>query len=90
MDKYVKLQNVLETLKKANIGGYITDRLLEIPAADVMPVKHEKWIWDSNAPYRAYGAYYCTGCGCYVDFKENYCYNCGARMDGDTEGRCEK
>ena len=42
MDKYVKLQNVLETLRKANIGGYITDRLLEMPAADVQPIN--QWI----------------------------------------------
>lgn len=44
MDKYVKLQNVLETLKKANIGGYITDRLMEIPATDVQPVKRGHWM----------------------------------------------
>lgn len=35
MEKYIKLADVLETLKKANIGGYITDRLLEIPTIDV-------------------------------------------------------
>ena len=35
MEKYIKLADVLETLKKANIGGYITDRLLEIPTIDI-------------------------------------------------------
>ena len=42
MDKYVKMADVLETLKKANIGGYITDRLMEIPATDVQPIN--QWI----------------------------------------------
>lgn len=37
MAKCVRLQDVLGTLEKANIGGYITDRLMEIPAADVQP-----------------------------------------------------
>ena len=59
----------------------------EIPKADVQPVKHGRWIWDSNAPHREHGAYKCSNCGCHSDFEKNYCYNCGARMikDGDTE-----
>lgn len=43
MDEYIKREDVLQTLKKANIGGYITERLLEIPSADVQLVKHGKW-----------------------------------------------
>ena len=50
---------------------------------DVQPVKHGRWIWDSNALHREHGAYKCSNCGCHSDFEENYCYNCGARMDGD-------
>lgn len=42
MTEYISREDVLETLRKANIGGYITDRLLEIPAADVQPVN--QWI----------------------------------------------
>lgn len=33
MDEYIKREDVLQTLKKANIGGYITERLFEIPSA---------------------------------------------------------
>ena len=57
------------------------DILIDMPAADVQPVKRGRWTWDSNAPHREYGAYKCSNCGCHSDFKENYCYNCGARMD---------
>lgn len=42
MDEYIKREDVMSTLKKANIGGYITERLLEIPAADVQPIN--RWI----------------------------------------------
>lgn len=36
--EYISREAVLQTLQKANIGGYITERLLEIPAADVQSV----------------------------------------------------
>ena len=63
----------------------LKSKVAELPAADVQPVKHGRWIWDSNAPHREHGAYKCSNCGCHSDFEENYCYNCGARMDGDAE-----
>ena len=52
-----------------------------LPAEDVKPVKHGRWVWDSNAPHREHGVYKCNKCGCHSDFEENYCYNCGAKMD---------
>lgn len=63
-------------------------RIDQIRPADVQPIKHGRWTWDSNAPHREHGAYKCSNCGCHSDFEENYCYNCGARMikDGDTNG----
>lgn len=36
MGEYIKREVVLQTLQKANIGGYITERLLEIPSEDVI------------------------------------------------------
>lgn len=47
------------------------------------PMKHSRWVWDANARYREEGAYKCTNCGYHSDFEENYCSNCGARMDGE-------
>lgn len=38
MAEYICREAVLQTLQKANIGGYITERLLEIPSADVQLV----------------------------------------------------
>ena len=52
---------------------------------DTETVKHAQWIWDSNAPHREHGAYRCSNCGCYSDFGENYCFNCGYKMNGGTE-----
>ena len=110
MDEYIKREDVMQTLKKANIGGYITERLLEIPSEDVQPVKHGRWEethislckWISEDEKEAGHSFYmaelkCSCCKRYnaVTFaltlvKPDFCQLCGARMDGDTEGRCEK
>lgn len=63
----------------------VLEDILTVKAADVQPVRHGQWIWDANAPHREHGAYKCSNCGCHSDFEENYCYNCGTRMDGDSE-----
>ena len=53
-------------------------RLLSIPAADVAPVRHGRWI-----DAREYcGDYMCSNCeALYGTNKFNYCPNCGAKMD---------
>lgn len=61
------------------------DVIQTAPAADVQPVRRGRWIWDSNAPYREHGAYKCSNCDGHSDFEENYCPNCGARLDSDAE-----
>ena len=56
------------------------------PAADVAPVRHGRWEWETEDLYR------CTDCHEKVHVKEvmgrpdwDYCPNCGAKMDGGTE-----
>lgn len=54
-------------------------RLLSIPAADVTPVRHGRWI-----DLREYcGDYMCSNCETlYSTNKFNYCPSCGAKFDG--------
>ena len=49
-----------------------------IPTADVVPLIHATWETDTCH-------FYCSECEQYVDYKTNYCPNCGARMDGDGD-----
>lgn len=64
--------------------------LMDIPAADVAPVRHGKWAYydtyiDGITIFR------CTCCGDLQSgrdgwgWKKNYCPNCGCRMDGGAE-----
>lgn len=62
--------------------------VIDAPAADVAPVVHGRWIEDHD--YLK-----CPECSAMVkwDFtffdigNWNYCPNCGARMDGDSDGK---
>ena len=50
--------------------------ILKIPAADVAPVRHGKWLHRKN------GVAYCSECEVdTVEDETNYCPNCGATMD---------
>ena len=68
------------------IEAYSTiDDLMEIPPADVAPVRHGKWLgWGKGGTptYENYGT--CSVCGedaeIYTEHR-NYCPNCGAKMD---------
>ena len=53
-------------------------------AADVAPVRRGRWVHDIN---NLYGCSECMERETMSPKKlKNYCPNCGARMDGDTNG----
>ena len=68
--------------------------LAEVPAADVAPVVRGRWEKEPSSYWRwtSSGAvavtrttYRCGLCGRGTAVKSNYCPNCGAKMDGDTD-----
>ena len=72
--------------------------LKPVKSADVQPVKHGRWeqIGKQSAKCAACGGVLRsngidkTGKALIFNAVYHYCPFCGARMDGDTEGRCEK
>lgn len=63
----------------------IINKLKSVPAADVAPVIHAKWV-------RGKIGYSCSHCLCGDDFVNPstcYCPNCGASMDLDAIGTIE-
>lgn len=90
MPEYIDKDELLNDIECINISDCtdIDDIFIEVertideqPAADVVEVRHGKWNKNGNGRD-------CSICG----FKYyangglfNFCPNCGARMDGDTE-----
>ena len=82
MDEYIKREEAIEAAKHAWAKGLETSQYSEIiPEADVVRVRHGRWI-ASHDEFCAcsickYPVYLMWG-------QTNYCPNCGAKMDGGT------
>ncbi len=75
----------------AEIEAVQSDYIERLPAADVAPVVHGRWIDGAEDFTCGNHNAECSICRCYVswdgcDEDFNYCPNCGARMDGVNEG----
>ena len=70
-----------------NFGGVshaiIASRLLdEIPAADVSPVRHGRWLYvDTDIEQ----FFLCNRCKQKEYWESDYCPNCGAKMDLEAQ-----
>ena len=83
-DEYIKREDALEQFDYYDLDEYLTPAirmiLKDIPSADVAPVRHGRWeVVDAEEP-RRFG---CSKCKRLSWHMENYCGNCGARMDGE-------
>jgi RNA polymerase subunit RPABC4/transcription elongation factor Spt4 len=100
--EYVEKQDALNAICKACDRQHPDDKencpqkfagcmefynVFELPAADVEPVRHGRWIvyevanTDEEQPI----AWECSECGEVVEAKHNYCPDCGAKMDGRAD-----
>ena len=91
MDEYIKREDLLELYRiddsVLNENGHvplpvIRQNIMDIPAADVAPVRHGRWIMHDDE--------FGLTCECSVCHIEtmgdgNYCPNCGAKMDGGAD-----
>lgn len=95
MDEYIEREAVLDIIKRT-AGDYATawSEIVKLPANDVAPVVHGRWIARQNPQWPAYRHDACSICGwwntknsmCYEGTKKpghslNYCPSCGAKMD---------
>ncbi len=92
MDEYISKQDAVDaamqycpdddgTCSKADKDiRELLDEIEDIPAADVAPVRHGKWIFRSDV----YGVAYCSECDYEIHGNDTYyCPYCGAKMDGE-------
>ena len=62
-------------------GEKFEEAIRKIQAADVVPVRHGKWLpttkwWQGGSAWKQ-----CSECGILHLGKSNFCPNCGAKMD---------
>lgn len=77
-DEYLKREDVLKAMEWKWAGKSAIEAVKAIPTADVAEVRHGKWelSFDKNS-------YKCSLCKFKYRFIDNFCPNCGARMDGE-------
>ena len=103
--KYIDAEKIPWTDLNDGRGGvnvYVTflEKVARMPAADVVEVKHGRWIIDrefGNDVMSDEQMVICSECGKGIFWgKQNYCPNCGAKMDGKSKcvecrgGYCEE
>lgn len=88
MAEYIEREAALMKLMQDGCSGKNLQSISYIPAADVAPVVHGRWI---NAPLCGNDECRCSECGSRHNIHANlrgeitqkYCPNCGAKMDGE-------
>lgn len=91
MAEYIERDAALEIVKRTS-GDYATAfaEIRKIPAADVVPVVHGRWIESKEHFYLKNGCkewinFYCSECDAPNNSPTDYCPNCGAKMDGGAD-----
>ena len=97
MTEYIKREDAIDAVLDVYYntpdidlsGERLEAAILNIPAADVAPVRRERWEKHGSK-------WQCTGCKVLMSIdgtpQENllyYCPNCGACMMGENNGKCE-
>lgn len=83
MEEYIERGAFIKAVKDIPMWGSVAAMLADsIPAADVAPVVHARWITRSDKGIISMThPYMCSRCWRVEMDKEPYC-NCGAKMDG--------
>lgn len=91
-DALARLQKAEQEMKVVSIVGYKAvsmDGVIEFiqtrPTVDAVEVVHGKWIYEP-VEFSIVKDIRCSVCRRYVKVPENYCPDCGAKMDGDGNG----
>ena len=93
MDEYIEkgaaITAIMSEPPDAHYPHWYADKIKSIPAADVEPVRHGRWIMGTGENGLQTGHRKCSRCGEIVKYGyslygvHNFCNYCGAKMDGD-------
>ena len=85
MDEYIDRNKVYELIGQTGVAKIHVSDIDVIPAADVAPVVHGRWVHEHISG--GYAWVMCSECEAVIhkiliNKRLNYCPNCGAKMDG--------
>ena len=91
MAEYIERESLLKKMKNWHEKISLIECVNSMPAADVAPVRHGRWI---SVPHKL--ARVCSVCNRDEPYKfadidadvYDYCPNCGAKMDGGADNGC--
>ena len=96
ISRQAAIEKISETIWDTAVANDVKTTLKELPSAQ--PVRHGKWLPKHHyiAGYEFVSGHICSECGNDAlnaegdDFLTDYCPNCGAKMDGEVEGKSKK
>lgn len=98
MAEYIEREALIAEYDRVHKGpaGGARKLMVDAPAADVVEVRHGRWVGKDNMRLNLpqlveYDDWYCTECEHFfperhISRLSNYCPTCGATMDGKGEG----
>ena len=90
MAEYIEREDLLELYRMddpvLNENGHvplpvIRQNIMDIPAADVAPVRHGRWECNKPCPVCGGDRFEGLDADIWADWEPPYCPNCGAKMD---------
>lgn len=93
LEKVIEVKHYDPELSGVVLHRYIKEiDLKDIPAADVTPVVHGRWIEKTAHDRRQY--FECSNCGKqenkHTAIRGGFCWNCGAKMDKEETNELDK
>ena len=84
MPKYIEVARAATIIaeKRGIPIADLVDAFAKIPAADVAPVRHGRWLCVDTDTEQFF---LCNRCKKKEYWESNYCPNCGCRMDKEEE-----
>lgn len=89
LNKQTALDAILAEYPDAHYPEWYAERIKALPAADVVPVVHAKWIHTKTEEDdwgHSFHHWHCSACGWFEgsnpEGARKYCSGCGAKMEG--------
>lgn len=90
MDEYIGRDEFIEAVKDIPMWGSVVAMFADgIPAADVAPVVHGRWVTYYRSGTPVAEGYVSTCCDMWNNRKSDYCPHCGAIMDGGADNAAD-